>query len=350
VSDARYVRHDAVSATLSSLSDEAVRELLDAGTEPRTSIGGTTRTIEAAGTPVFVKAITLTDREVDAGPGNTSNLYDLPPWYHYGVGEGSTGFNAWREVALHEMASDWVLSGASPAFPLLHHWRLLPDVPSALGEALIGPMLAFWAGSPQIEQRLRALATARTAAVLFIEHHQSTLRDYLDRQLHSDSAQQQSASFEQVLDQLLAGVAQMQAHGVVHFDAHLDNVVTTGHQLVVTDFGLAAAASFQLDDAERDFLTAHTNHDVAYCIAQLTDAVLKFPDARTRNDWLRRCARTGATDDVPEQLAEIVRRLAPTAAAMNDFYWHLHDGHLRMQFPSAELETTLAAINENQPW
>ena len=68
MSDARYVRHDAVAATLSSLSDEAVRELLDAGTEPRTSIGGMTRTIEVAETPVFVKAITLTDREVDAGP------------------------------------------------------------------------------------------------------------------------------------------------------------------------------------------------------------------------------------------------------------------------------------------
>ncbi|MGB5111173.1 MAG: hypothetical protein WBO08_05930 [Mycobacterium sp.] len=117
-----------MASTLSSLPDGAVRELLTGGTQPRVSIGGTTRTIEVAGTPVFVKAITLTDREVDAGPGDTRNLFDLPPWYHYGVGEGSTGFNARREVAVHEMASEWVLSGASPAFPLLHHWRLLPDV------------------------------------------------------------------------------------------------------------------------------------------------------------------------------------------------------------------------------
>ncbi|MBO0678820.1 hypothetical protein JRC04_15240 [Mycolicibacterium sp. S2-37] len=339
-----------MATTLSSLSDEAVRDLLDAGTQPRTSIGGSTRTIEVSGMPVFVKAITLSDREVDAGPGDTRNLFDLPPWYHYGVGKGSTGFNAWREVALHEMASDWVLNGASPGFPLLYHWRLLPDVPSALREASIGPMLAFWAGSPQIEERLRALATARTAAVLFIEHLPWTLRHYLDRQSRSVSAQEQAASFERVLNHLLGAVAQMQAHGVVHFDAHLDNVVTTGRQLVVTDFGLAAAASFHLDSTEREFLTAHTDHDVAYCIASLTNSVLKFPDARARNDWLRRCAQTGAADGLPKHLVEIVRRLAPAASAMNDFYWDLHDGRLEMQFPSAEIATTLAGIGKDQLW
>jgi hypothetical protein len=45
-----------------------------------------------------------------------------------------------------------------------------------------------------------------------------------------------------------------------------------------------------------------------------------------------------------------VRRLAPTAAAMNDFYWHLHGGHLQMQFPSEKFATTLAAMYKNQLW
>jgi hypothetical protein len=38
-----------------------------------------------AGSPVFVKAIKLSQLEVDAGPDDTRNLFGLPPWYHYGV-------------------------------------------------------------------------------------------------------------------------------------------------------------------------------------------------------------------------------------------------------------------------
>ncbi|WP_173007974.1 phosphotransferase [Mycolicibacterium sp. P1-18] len=272
---------------------------------------------------------------MDAGPGDTRNVFHLPPLYHYGVGAGSTGFNAWREVAMHQMASEWVLDGASPAFPLLYHWRLLREVPSGLGGAPIEPTVAFWAGSPHVEERLRALATSRTVVVLFVEHLPWTLRNHLDAQLSSGTARERAAYLETVLDQLLDAVACLQAHGVVHFDAHLDNVMTTGRQVVVTDFGLAAAATFQLDDAERQFLTAHSDHDAAYCIAELTNAVLKIPGVQTRSD------------ELPEELAKIVRRMAPTAAAMNGFYRLLHDGHLQTQFPSQRLAITLAALESD---
>jgi hypothetical protein len=90
----RLARRDAVATKLSSLCDHDIRSLLDAGTQPRVGIGGTTHSIEVAGAPVFVKAIRLSTLEVDAGPGDTRNLFGLPAWYHYGVGEGSTGFNA----------------------------------------------------------------------------------------------------------------------------------------------------------------------------------------------------------------------------------------------------------------
>ena len=103
--------------------------LLHSSAQLRVGIGGAARKIEVAGCPVFVKTISLSNREVDAGPDDTRNLFNLPPWYHYGVGEGSTGFNAWREVAAHEMVSDWVASGECPSFPLLYHWRIMPDIP-----------------------------------------------------------------------------------------------------------------------------------------------------------------------------------------------------------------------------
>jgi hypothetical protein len=342
VIERRCYSMDTLPQVLSSLSDEAVKELL-AATQPRVSIGGATQTIEIAGTPVFVKTITVPDRELDAGPGDTRNLFELPPWYHYGVGAGSTGFSAWREIAMHEMASRWVLTGASPAFPLLYHWRTLPSHSNAPRENDIAAMVAFWAGSAQIEQRLRALATAHTVAVLFLEHHEWRLRDYLDHQLRRASARDQAAAVSSTLTKLLGGIAHMQAHAVVH----LDNVMTSGHHPVITDFGLAAAASFRLDDAERQFLTTHVDHVAAYCVAEITNAVVKSPDARSRNEWIHRCATTGAADNCPEHLADTVRQLAPTADVINDFYGHLHGGHLQQRYPSAELATTLAAIDQH---
>jgi hypothetical protein len=347
----RLARCSAVAAKLSSLSDKGIRSLLDAGTQPRVGIGGTTHSIEVAGSPVFVKAIKLSTLEVDAGPGDTRNLFGLPPWYHYGVGEGSTGFNAWREVATHERVSDWVIRDNGGAFPLLYHRRIVPNVaPRELGEADISRALKFWAGSAEVEARLRALSASTTVVAVFTEHVPLVLRGWLDSQLASGRMGMVGA-VQRVLDQLLAAATQMRAHGVVHFDAHLDNVLTTGHQLVVSDFGLAVAANFQLDDAERQFLTTHTDHDVAYCAAELTNAILRkvmdFRDARARNDWLQMCSQNGTPDGIPSPFAETIRRLAPTASLINDFYWHLHDGHFQTEFPSTALAATLNAIGQS---
>lgn len=345
----RLAKREAIAAKLSSISSSEVRRLLDAGGQSRAGIGGATRSIEVAGSPVFVKAIRLTDSEVDAGPGDTRNLFGLPPWYHYGVGEGSTGLNAWREVAAHEMVNDWVTSDERCAFPLLYHWRIVHDVARReVGEADISRTVKFWAGSAEIESRLRALSAATTVVAVFIEHVPFALRGWLEHQL--DSGRKETAdSVTTVQDQLLGAAKQMRAHDVVHFDAHLDNVLTTGQHLVVSDFGLVAAADFQLDDAERQFLIQHVDHDVAYCAAELANALLRqvigFPDARARNDWIRMCAHTGTVDGVPGSFAETIRRLAPTTTLVNDFYWQLYDGNFRAQFPAAELATTLNGID-----
>jgi hypothetical protein len=248
------------------------------------------------------------------------------------------------------MVSDWVIGGNCGAFPLLYHWRIVPNVaPRELGEADIVRALKFWADSAEVETRLRALSASTTVVAVFIEHVPLVLRVWLDSQL-AFGGREMASSVQGVLDQLLAATTQMRADGVVHFDAHLDNVLTTGQQLVVSDFGLAVAADFQLDDAEKQFLRTHTDHDVAYCAAELTNAVLHkvmaFPDARARNDWLRRSSQTGIADGVPSPVAETIRRLAPTATLINDFYWQLHDGHFQTEFPSKALATTLNAIGQ----
>ena len=124
----RMATHDTVAAALSSMSDQAIHQLLEDRGPWRGSIGGATRSIEVAGFPVFVKTVRVSDRELAAGPGDTRNLFGLPPWYQYGVGKCLTGFSVWREVAAHEMANEWVVTDERAAFPILHHWRIIHGV------------------------------------------------------------------------------------------------------------------------------------------------------------------------------------------------------------------------------
>ncbi|MEV0335229.1 hypothetical protein [Nocardia sp. NPDC050717] len=44
---------------------------------------------------------------------------------HYGV--GGPAFGAWRELAAHVMTTNWVLTGEFAGFPVMYHWRILPD-------------------------------------------------------------------------------------------------------------------------------------------------------------------------------------------------------------------------------
>ena len=346
----RLAHRETLAGRLSSLSDKDIRMLLHSSAQLRLGIGGAARKIEVAGCPVFVKTISLSNREVDAGPGDTRNLFNLPPWYHYGVGEGSTGFNAWREVAAHEMVSDWVASGECPSFPLLYHWRIMPDIPRCPpAEDDILRAVRFWGDSPEVEHRLRALSASATVVAVFIEHVPNVLTSWLHHQLATSSTGI-AGWVTVVVDQLLGAAKHMRGQAVVHFDTHLDNVLTTGEALVVSDFGLLAAAGFQLDGDERLMLTTHADHDVAYCAAALTNAILgqvmNFPGARARNDWIRRCAHTGIAPGVPDPLAATIRRLAPTATLTNDFYWQLHDGNVQAPFPAAALATTLNEMEQ----
>lgn len=126
---ARLAAHGAVSASLARHSDRELRELLHAGRPLGSGIGGERVLLDVDGTPVFVKRVRLTDPE--RRPENlyfTRNLFELPLFCHYGVGAiGGPGFGAWRELAVHRMATDWVVAGRYEGFPLLHHWRVLPD-------------------------------------------------------------------------------------------------------------------------------------------------------------------------------------------------------------------------------
>ena len=124
----RLATYGAVATHLSLLSDRRLGEVVAAASPLGSGIGGRSAELDIDGTRVFVKRVPLTDLELrPENVRSTANLFGLPMFYQYGV--GSAGFGAWRELAVHTMTTGWVLGNEYEGFPLMYHWRVLPDSP-----------------------------------------------------------------------------------------------------------------------------------------------------------------------------------------------------------------------------
>ncbi len=128
------------------------------------------------------------------------------------------------------------LAGEHAGFPLLHHWRILPGAvaPSADLESAV----EFWEGSPAVRARLEALQQSTSCIVLCLEHFPQTL----GRWLGAEDAE----AISRVERALIDAAAFMKSRGLAHFDAHFDNILTDGHRLYFSDFGLSLSMNFEL--------------------------------------------------------------------------------------------------------
>ncbi|MGW4384806.1 protein kinase family protein [Kitasatospora sp. NPDC004531] len=336
--DARLRTYGRAATALALLSDRRLAELLDAeGESAASGIGGRSGTREVDGIRVFVKRVPLTDLELTAGHlRSTANLFELPGFYQYGI--GSNGFGAWRELAAHTLTTHWVLDGAHEAFPLMYHWRILPDTPPTgfLDEfGGIDGAVAHWDGHPAVRRRLEALGAATHSLVLFLEHLPHTLADWLHRHPDRTGAPQLAAA-----EELDRGTRFMNERGFLHFDAHFHNVLTDGRLIVFADFGLALSERFDLTPAERRFLTDHRGYDRHYTAGHLLRHHLldRHRGEAERTDFLRSWLDGHRPAGVPGPAAALLDRYGPTAVVLDEFHRRLLTESKSTPYPLADLE------------
>ncbi|MEV4615570.1 protein kinase family protein [Kitasatospora sp. NPDC049258] len=320
---ARLAAYDVVSAALSRLDVRRLEKLL-AGAAPVGGDGRATR-MEVDGLPVLVRRVPLTDPELLAGNVlSTADLFGLPEACHYGV--DSPGSGAWRELAAHSTATDWVLMDQAQGFPLLYHWRVLPDqdAPDLLDPGEAERMLDRWAGAPGVRARVEQLGRASHSVLLFLEHIPLTLPQWLaDRTAEGGAAAESAwAAAQQGLD---AATAFLRAQGLVRFDAGPDHLGTDGHRLYLTGFGLALHERFALSPQEARFLREHLDHDRACAAARLV-----------------RCAELTAPEARPGAATAVLDRYAAVAAVLEDFHRRLRQEGPQAPYPAEELRRALA--------
>ncbi|MFD6286478.1 protein kinase family protein [Streptomyces sp. NPDC060205] len=335
---ARLTTHGAVSTALALLSDRALRKLLDAAGTIGTGIGGRTTLLEVGGTRVFVKRVPLTDLEQQAGNiRSTANLFELPLFSQYGV--GGPGFGAWRELAVHTMTTNWVLTGEYDGFPLMHHWRILPDSAPLFGElAETERATAGWdSGGAAVRRRIDALRRSSASITLFLEYVPQNLHQWLGRQLAAgdEAAERACALVESGLE---AGTSFMDGRGLLHFDTHFENILTDGERLYFADYGLALSSSFELTPEERAFFDRHRGYDRCYSAGYLVNWLVATLYGRDRRAaQVRAYAEGERPTGVPAGIAAILSRDAPLAAVMADFIRRLTDESKHTPYPLKRL-------------
>lgn len=307
--------------------------------------------VSVAGRSVFVKVIPLTDLEGAAeNLGSTANLFRLPPYCHYGI--DSPGMGAWRELAAHIAATQWVLGGQCESFPLIYHWRVLPlpAFPGALPEELADAdrMVAFWENSAAMRARLAAVVMAPSSIVVFCEYVAHPLTPWLEAQVRAGPAAA-DAALSMVDRGLRAAVSFFHARGFTHFDAHFGNVLTDGRIVYLTDFGLVGSTGFALEHDERAFLRATGTYDLCYVVMEMVNWIARVIAGhgvrQARLEFVRGCAEGREPVGVRGAAASLVTRYAPIAMVMNEFYGALYSERRTVPYPACALDGLLGDLN-----
>ncbi|MFJ2029557.1 serine/threonine protein phosphatase [Streptosporangium sp. NPDC087985] len=338
---ARLAGYGAASTALALLSDRRLGNLVDEAPLISSGVGGTAVLLEIEGTPVFAKQVPLTDLE--RRPENvmsTANVFRLPTFCQYGLGSGS-GFGVWRELAVHAMTTNWVLGRQCESFPLMYHWRVLagppPRTPTSEERADLARTVAYWDGSPAVRERLEAVTRSSASVVLFLEYIPQNLHEWLTAQvaLGDDAVESACAMVER---SLRTGVSFMNSNGLLHFDAHFENILTDGRHLYFADFGLAKSSRFDFEESESGFFAEHLSYDRDYTTAHLVNwLATALCSQMDRKALLREYAEGGNPGNLPKSVTAIIKRYAPIVAVMNKFYRELQTESRTTPYPVDEV-------------
>jgi hypothetical protein len=246
------------------------------------------------------------------------------------------------------MTTNWVLGGQWESFPLMYHWRVLARRPSRAAtstqEARFPRTVDYWGGSPAVRERYEQILRASADVVVFAEYLPQNLSTWLAAQLTGDAVTV-DATCEMLERHLRADVAFMNSNGLLHFDAHFSNILTDGHRLYFTDFGLATSSRFELTGVESAFFQRHRSYDTCQTMTVLVNRLMKqFVGASDRDPYLRRCAEGCEPRDMPPAAAAIVRRYAPVALVANRFYDRLQRESRTIEYPAEQLEALCASV------
>ncbi len=241
----RIENYNKLNVQLNYISDDEIIKMI--GKQKKTRFSANT-TIEVNKIKIFVKSIILTELEYD-NKHNTSNLFNLPLYYNYGV--GSYGINCWREVLMHIKTTNYVLNGECENFPLLYHYRIIESKPTKINFNLSD--FKYWNSNNNIKEYIHAKSKSKYKILLFIEYFPKVANNWmLENKNNIHSFYKQSLNIINFLN----------LKNIIHFDIHNGNfVVDLNNTIYLTDYGLVLDKNFNLSKKELIFYGKNKYYD-----------------------------------------------------------------------------------------
>ncbi len=335
-------QYETVSAHLAHLSDEQLIQVLADATPIPAGLGGKTALIEIANSPIFVKKVPLTDLEqLPHHFMSTASIYDLPLCYQYGI--GAAGFRAWRELAVHTMTTEWVLNGECTYFPMLYHWRILANAHNESNIQFNADLEKYCQDLhcfSEVSKRVEDLHQAVAHMVFFVEYIPQNLYAWLNAEILKGGDVAEAAIVW--TDKNLRTINEdMNTRGLLHFDEHYENILTDGKQLYLTDFGLSLSSQFELTAAEKEFVTQHKSYDQVCAIVNLLQCIVTTFFGKEQWELRLREIIASEVDMLPAGMNATLKRYAPIAMILDDFFKKLNKEDKFAPYPAMELERLL---------
>ena len=129
----------------------------------------------------------------------------------------------------------------------------------------------------------------------------------------------------------------MNAHDMMHFDAHFKNILTDGKRLYLSDFGLALSSKFDLTPAEIEFLKQHQSYDQACASVNLSHCIITSLFGKEHLEIRLREYLAGRIGNVAPEMNTIINQYALIALLMDEFFQKLQKESKSTPYPAAQL-------------
>lgn len=166
------------------------------------------------------------------------------------------------------------------------------------------------------------------------------MHDWLSAQI-AKSVDSAEAAVAFVDEQLKETNKYMNARGLMHFDAHFENILTDGKQLYLSDFGLALSSKFDLTPAEIEFLKQHQSYDQACAAVNLLHCIITSLFGKEHWEMRLREYLAGELNNIPPAINTIINRYASIALLMDGFFQKLQKESKSTPYTATQIEKLL---------
>ncbi len=191
-----------------------------------------------------------------------------------------------------------------------------------------------------VSKRVEDLHQATAHIVFFVEYIPQNLYAWLSAEILKGEDRAETA-IAWVDENLRIINNDLHARGLLHFDEHYENILIDDGQIYLTDFGLSLWSKFELTAAETMFFTQHKSYDQVCAIVNLLQCIVTTFFGKEQWELRLREIIMSEADMLPAGISATLKRYAPIAIVLDNFFQKLNKEDKFALYPEKELERLL---------